>query len=120
MVALETAAAADDALVGNLAYVGHSHVIGHCKSTPRDAGSGLMLMEGGTINGYNGYRKNGLAETDLLFGNFADVAIGMWGVLDVVPDMATKAASGGLVMRVFQDIDIVIKQPKSFVKAVTA
>lgn len=120
VVALETAAAADDALVGNLAYVGHSHVIGHCKSTPRDAGSGLMLMEGGTINGYTGYRKNGLAETDLLFGNFADVAIGMWGVLDVVPDMATKAASGGLVMRVFQDIDIVIKQPKSFVKAITA
>lgn len=120
VVALETAAAADDALVGNLAYVGHSHVIGHCKSTPRDAGSGLMLMEGGTINGYTGYRKNGLEATDLVFGNFADVAIGMWGVLDVVPDMATKAASGGLVMRIFQDIDIVIKQPKSFVKAVSA
>ena len=120
VVALETAAAADDALVGNLAYVGHSHVIGHCKSTPRDAGSGLMLMEGGMINGYTGYRKNGLENTDLLFGNFGDVAIGMWGVLDVVPDMATKAASGGLVMRIFQDIDIVIKQPKSFVKAVTA
>ena len=119
LVAFETAAATDDALVGNLAYVGHSNVIGHCKSSPRDAGSGLMLMEGSMINGYNAYRKNGLAVGDLVFGNFSDVAIGMWGVLDVVPDKATKAASGGLVMRVFQDIDVVIKRPQSFVKAVT-
>ena len=116
----ETECAADDALAGNLAYVGHSNVIGHCKSTPRDAGSGLMLMEGGIINGYNGYRKNGLANTDLLFGNFSDVVIGMWGVLDIMADTATKAASGGLVMRVFQDVDIAIKRPQSFVKAVTA
>lgn len=120
LVAFETAAATDDALVGNLAYVGHSNVIGHCKSSPRDAGSGLMLMEGSMINGYNAYRKNGLAVGDLVFGNFSDVAIGMWGVLDVVPDKATKAASGGLVMRVFQDIDVAIKRPQSFVKAVTA
>ena len=120
LVKFETEAATDDALVGNLAYVGHSNVIGHCKSTPRDAGSGLMLMDNNMVNGYNAYRKNGLAATDLLFGNFADVAIGMWGVLDVMPDKATKAASGGLVMRVFQDVDIVIKRPQSFVKAVTA
>ena len=103
VVAFETGAASDNALVGNLAYVGHSSVIGHCKSTPRDAGAGLMLMENGLVNGYNAYRKNGLAATDLLFGNFADVAVGMWGVLDIMPDKATKAASGGLVMRVFQD-----------------
>ncbi len=120
LVAFETAAATDDALVGNLAYVGHSNVIGHCKSSPRDAGSGLMLMEGSMINGYNAYRKNGLETGDLVFGNFSDVAIGMWGVLDVVPDRATKAASGGLMMRVFQDIDVAIKRPQSFVKAVTA
>ncbi|WP_263079496.1 phage major capsid protein [Endozoicomonas sp. Mp262] len=120
VVAFETAIASDNALAGNMAYVAHSGVIGHCKSTPRDAGSGLMLMEGGTINGYAAHRKNGIAATDILFGNFADVAIGMWGVLDVMPDKATKAASGGLVMRVFQDLDIVVKQPKSFAKAVTA
>ncbi|GAA4652387.1 hypothetical protein GCM10023116_46710 [Kistimonas scapharcae] len=120
LVQFETEAATDDALVGSLAYVGHSNVIGHCKSKPRDAGSGLMLMENNMVNGYNAYRKNGLAATDLMFGNFADVAIGMWGVLDVMPDKATKAASGGLVMRVFQDVDIVIKRPQSFVKAVSA
>ena len=119
-IQFETACAADDALVDNMAYVGHSNVIGHCKSTPRDPGSGLMVMENKMINGYNAYRKNGLANTDLLFGNFSDVAIGMWGVLDVVADKATKAASGGLVMRVFQDIDIVVKQPKSFSIAITA
>ena len=120
VIQLETACAADDALVDNMAYVGHSNVIGHCKSTPRDAGSGLMLMEGSQINGYNAYRKNGIATTDLLFGNFADLAIGMWGVLDIVADKSTKAASGGLVMRVFQDVDAQVKRAKSFCKVVTA
>lgn len=120
LIQLETACAADDALVDNMAYVGHSNVIGHCKSTPRDAGSGLMLMEGSMINGYNAYRKNGIAATDLLFGNFADLAIGMWGVLDIVADKSTKAASGGLVMRVFQDVDAQVKRAKSFSKVVTA
>ena len=120
VIALETACAADDALVDNMAYVGHSNVIGHCKSTPRDAGSGLMLMESSQINGYNAYRKNGLAVGDLLFGNFADVVIGMWGVLDIVADKSTKAASGGLVMRVFQDVDAEVKRAKSFSKIVTA
>ncbi|WP_067517856.1 phage major capsid protein [Endozoicomonas ascidiicola] len=120
LVDLETKCAADDALVDNMAYVGHSNVIGHCKSTPRDAGSGLMLMEGSQINGYNAYRKNGLAAGDLLFGNFADVVIGMWGVLDIVADKSTKAASGGLVMRVFQDVDAEVKRAQSFAKVVTA
>lgn len=119
-IALETACAADDALVDNMAYVGHSNVIGHCKGTPRDAGSGLMVMEGGEINGYKAYRKNGIANTDLLFGNFADLVIGMWGVLDIVADKSTKAASGGLVMRVFQDVDAQVKRAKSFSKIVTA
>ena len=119
LVALETACAADDALVDNMAYVGHSNMIGHCKSTSRDAGSGLMLMEGNQINGYNAYRKNGMDTTDLLFGNFADVVIGMWGVLDIVADKSTKAASGGLVMRVFQDVDAEVKRAKSFSKVVT-
>jgi hypothetical protein len=30
----------------------------------------------------------------------------MWGALDIVPDTASKAASGGLVLRVFQDIGV--------------
>ena len=38
----------------------------------------------------------------------------MWGILDVMPDTAAKAASGGLVLRVFQDVDIAVRHAESF------
>jgi len=34
--------------------------------------------------------------------------------MDLVVDTATKASSGGLVLRVFQEIDVAIRHPQSF------
>ena len=70
-------------------------------------------------NGYPTRRRTGLTANTLVFGNWADVLIGMWGVLDVMVDPYAKGASGGLVIRVFQDIDVAIRRPESFVKAVS-
>ncbi len=50
----------------------------------------------------------------LLFGNFNDVIIGMWGGLDIKVDDITLGDQGGLVLRVFQDIDIAIRRAESF------
>ena len=72
------------------------------------------------VNGYDVRRRTGLAaqpSPTMVLGNWADCLIGMWGVLDVAPDAATKAASGGLILRVFQDIDVAIRHPESFCKA---
>ena len=48
------------------------------------------------------------------FGDFSQALIGLWGALDVVPDRATKVASGGLVMRLFQDADVAVRHPQAF------
>lgn len=114
IVAFETAVAADNALKGAFNYVTTAAMRGTLKTTKKDAGSGLFLMENGETNGYPVVLKNSLAANTIIFGNFADVLIGLWGTLDVVYDPATKAAAGGLVVRAFQDVDVAIRRPESF------
>ena len=42
----------------------------------------------------------------------------MWGGLDLQMDPYTKAASGGLVVRGFQDLDVAIARLEAFAIAV--
>jgi HK97 family phage major capsid protein/HK97 family phage prohead protease len=114
LVGFESEVASDNALTGNLAYVTTSPIVGGLKTTSKDSGSGLFLMEGGQANGYPVAVRNGITAKRIVFGNWSDVLIGMWGVLDVMPDRAAKAASGGLVLRVFQDIDVAVRHAESF------
>jgi len=114
LVNFETQVGNDNALEGSLAYVTTSAVAGNLKTTAKDSGSGLFLMDNGMANGYPVAIRNGLTANSIIFGNFNDLLIGMWGVLDVMPDEATKAASGGLVLRVFQDVDVAVRHAESF------
>lgn len=115
-VEFETDVANANADIGTLAYVTTAAVRGAGKTTAIDAGSGIMLIQNNEMNGYPVYVKTSLAAKTTLFGNFEDALIGMWGVLDVEPDKAAKAAAGGLVLRVFQDIDTNIRHAGSFSK----
>ena len=114
MVGFETALADDNALRGSLAYLTTPSINGGLKTKPIDAGSGLMVNMNGMVNGYRTYGNTNVTAKKVIFGNFNDVIIGMWGVLDLVADTSTKAASGGLVLRAFQDIDVGIRHPESF------
>lgn len=49
-----------------------------------------------------------------LYGNWADLLIGEWGVLDLFPDPYTLGDSGGLVIRAFKDIDVAVRHAQSF------
>jgi len=114
MVNFETKLGEDNALEGNLAYVTTSALAGSLKTTTKDSGSGQFVLDNGMVNGYPVAIRNGLTANSIIFGNFSELLIGLWGVLDVMPDKATKAASGGMVLRVFQDVDIAVRHPESF------
>jgi len=118
LVAFETAVLTDNALMGALQYVSTPAMQGYLKTSLLDSGSGRFLMEGGQVNGYNMDISNQMALDSILFGNFNDVIIGMWGVLDLSVDIATKAASGGIVLRAFQDVDVAVRHAESFCKGV--
>lgn len=116
LVGFETAVETDNALSGSLSYVVAPGVKGHCKVTSKDTGSGRFLMEGNEINGYRAISTTQMPANGILFGNFSDVIVGMWGMLDVMVDDKASAASGGLVLRCFQDVDIAVRNAVSFAK----
>jgi len=116
LVAFETAVNAADGLNGSLAYVSTAGVMGSMKTTEKAAGTAQFLMANGQANGYDVESSSQLAANTILFGNFNDVILAFWGVLDVVTDTATKVASGGLVLRVFSDCDVGVKHAQSFCK----
>ena len=114
LVNMETAVAADEALAGRLSYLMAHGVKGHCKTTSIDSGSGIMIWSGNEVNGYQAMASNLVPANGIIFGNFEDVYVGLWGVLDIMADVATNAASGGLVLRVFQDVDCGVGNAVSF------
>ena len=114
LVGFETKVSSDNALMGSLAFVTTSGVRGTLKTTKKDAGSGIFLMEDKEANGYPVEISNQLTANRMAFGNWESVLVGLWGVLDINPDVATKAKSGGLVLRVFQDADVALRHHESF------
>ena len=114
LVEFETDIDTSNALTGNLAYVTTPAVKGNLKTTAKDSGSGIFLLDGGVANGYPVATSTQLTANRIIFGNFSDVIIGNWGVLDIGMDESTLSASGGKVIRAFQDVDSAVRHAESF------
>ena len=114
-----------------LAYLSNQKVRGKLKKTLKNAASGSdyifgdMRLEDGfsTLNGivvtYNvlSTLTKGSASgvcSAILFGNWADLLIGMWGALDVLHDPYTGGKAGTLRIRVMQDCDVAVRNAVSF------
>lgn len=118
IVEFETDLDAANALQGRLAYAVRPATAGTLKTLSKDTGSGRFVMdEDGTMNGYPVVRSNQLTATNpIIFGNWEELIIGMWGILDFLADPFTLGNRGGVVLRGFQDIDIALRHAASFSK----
>jgi HK97 family phage major capsid protein len=115
-VGFESTVATANALVGRLAYLATPATRGNMKSTPKVANTSQFIWDGNEVNGYPAATTTQMPTNGLIFGDWSSIMVGFWGVLDLKPDEATKAASGGLVLRVFQDADVALRHPESFCK----
>jgi len=114
VVAMETAIAEDNALLGNLAYILPAGMAGALKTTAKDAGSGQFVLAGGEMNGYRAIVSNQATAGDLYFGNFADLLIGMYGGLDITVDPYTASTSGTVRIVALQTCDVAVRHAVSF------
>lgn len=128
IVKLETEVAIDNADVGALAYMTNAKVRGKLKATPRTPTYGdIMVWEGNNtpLNGYPAYVTNQVRSdldkgtstgvcSAIVFGNWNDLLIGMWGGLDILVDPYTGGTSGTWRVVAFQDVDIAVRYPESF------
>ena len=113
VVALESDVAGANALTGSPVYL-NAAMRGALKTKAKDTGSGLFVMEGDLVNGYQGILSNQVASNDLWFGNFADLIIGYFSGLDLMVDPYTHSTSGTVRVVAMQDCDIAVRHPESF------
>ncbi|UXU73699.1 MULTISPECIES: phage major capsid protein [unclassified Paracoccus (in: a-proteobacteria)] len=117
IVEMESQIAAENADVDSMAYVFNARMRGHFKTTPKfmaGTDQGVIWEPGQTVNGYRCEVTNQIANGDVIFGNFADLLIGMWGGLDVTVDPFTHSARGRVRIVMMQDVDIAVRRPQSF------
>lgn len=135
LIALETALTAANVDEENLAYIANAKTVGALKALKSTTGqylwtnSPLGQRSGtpGEINGYAVARSNQARATltkgsasgicsEVYFGNWAELLIGEWGVLEIVPNPydSTLFPQGGVLLRAMQSLDIGVRHAASF------
>lgn len=134
IIALETAVATANADIGTLAYLTNAKVRGKLKGTEKFAttnGAPVWEMGDMPLNGYRAGVTNAVPSnltkgtssgvaSAIIFGNFADLVIGMWGTLDMMIDPYTGATAGTVRVITLQDVDIALRHIESFSTMVDA
>ena len=105
--------------------VGGDHLLG--------PGTGERVWQNGDapLNGYRAGVTNAVPSnltkgtanaicSAILFGNFADLLIGMWGGLDLMVDPYTGSTSGTVRVVALQDVDVAVRHAESFAAMVDA
>jgi len=107
-----------NALTPTSGYVTTQAVASLLAQRQRVAGASSFLWEGslieGTLGGARAMSSAQMPAGNLLFGDFAQVAIGEWGMLEIVVDPFTKFKEGILGIRALYAVDIAVRQPSAF------
>lgn len=134
IIALETAVAVANADVGAMGYLSNAKVRGKLKVTEQFSTTNgrPVWAEGNTpLNGYRAGVTNAVPSnltkgsatgvcSAILFGNFADLMIGMWGSLDLMVDPYTGSTAGTVRVVALQDVDVAVRNVESFATMVDA
>ena len=127
IVELETDVSVANADIGTLGYLTNNKVRGKLKTTSKVSGQNGFVWESGNapLNGYATAITNGVPSnldkgtstgvcSAIIFGNWADLIMGMWGGLDLLVDPYTGGTSGTVRVIAHQDVDVAVRHAESF------
>jgi HK97 family phage major capsid protein len=127
IVELETDVAVANADIGTLGYLTNAKVRGKAKTVEKASSTAQFLWADGNtpLNGYRAAVSNQVPSdltkgsssgvcSAILFGNWADLVIGMWGSLDLMVDPYTGSTSGTVRVVALQDVDVAVRHAQSF------
>lgn len=132
LIDMISAVLADNALAGSLSFITTAGMAGKLAQTVKAAGTDSSMiwtgkLDSGELCGYGAVASNqvsstlaGGAEHGIVFGNFNDLMIGMWGGLELVVDPYSLKKQGLIEVTSFQLVDIALRHPESFCKATGA
>lgn len=129
LIDLETAVSAANAAIGNLAYLTNHKVQGKLKKTKVDSGSGMFVWDrlatNAPLNGHKAVVSNqvpsnlvkgssGTVCSAILFGNWSDLLLALWGALEIRVDPYTMSTTGGVRIVALQSADFAVRNAASF------
>ena len=123
--------AAANALAGNLGWLTNGSVMGTLMRTPYVSSYPRYLWEqdprdptAGVIAGYTARVSNncpsnltkgsGSSLSALIFGNWQEVLIGVWGGVDLIVDPYSQSRQGTLNITAWRTCDVLVRHPVSF------
>ncbi len=116
VVEFETTAATANALTGRLGYLTTPATRGKWKTTEQATGTARWLWsDGDQVNGYRALATNQVASNKVIFGNWADMIIGLWAGLDITVDPYKYAELGEVRVVANQFVDVALRHAASFV-----
>ncbi len=124
-VSLESAVSGANVMIERGGYLTSAVGLGYMKTATKASNYPAYLAEDGETNGYPVLASNILptsngtntVATPIIFGNWVDAVIGLWGGLDITVDPYALSTSGGLRIIGLQDVDFKMRHPESFARA---
>lgn len=127
-VNLEREVAIDNALTGRLAFLTNPKVVAAMRQVSRQASGvegNFILNDSNTLLGYDVVSTTNVPSdltkgtssskcSALIFGNFQELMIGMFGGLDILVDPYSGSAAGTTRIACYQDIDVAVRHAESF------
>jgi HK97 family phage major capsid protein/HK97 family phage prohead protease len=98
-------------------YMGRAGFRGFAKTSlkfPTAASGGTIWEPGNQVNGYGTEITNQFLTGDILFGDFSQFIIGMWGGLDITVDPYTDSKRGRINIVAMQDVDFEVRRKEAF------
>jgi len=137
LVSMATKIASDNAYLGNLGWLTTPGMAGKLMTILEFASSGSKaIWTGNLLEGLVAGSKaaattqvsslmstlepTGGTEHGIVFGNWLDLMIGLWGALELVTDPYTQARKGLILVTSFQMADVALRHGESFAVATGA
>lgn len=99
---------------GTAAYVCSASTYADLEATPRDAGSGRMVIEDGKINGFPVFMTEFIGDNVLGFGIFNYELVGQFGQMRIVVDPYTGSKKNLVYFVMNTDFDMLTVRPEAF------
>jgi HK97 family phage major capsid protein len=121
IVEFQTDTAASNALADNSAYLTTPAVAGLLMQRQRFSSTDTPLWTGSVLDGQmGGYRAStttALTAASMIFGDFSQVVIGEWGMLEIALNPYANFAASITGIRAIQSVDVGIRQAAAFSRA---
>lgn len=122
IIEFQTDLATGNALADGCAYVTTPSVAGLLKGRARISSTdSKTLWEGnvldGTVDGFRATSSTQLTAASMVFGDFSQVVIGEWGMLEIALNPYANFAAAITGIRAIQSVDVGIRQAAAFSRA---